>query len=149
MHWSSGARPLFGGAKLCVTGRACVMVAFWLLTVPFPWVGAAAAAALVHESGHLLAVWICGGRVMELEIDAFGAKMVTAPLEEKEELLCAVAGPLLGALVCLFWRWIPRMALCAGVQTVFNLIPVYPLDGGRALRCLRNICCKDGRFGVQ
>lgn len=149
MRWRFGVRRSCGALKLHLTGRACFVLAFWLLAVPFPWVAAAAAAAAVHELGHLTAVWMFGGSVTELEFDAFGAKMVTSPMEAKEELVCALAGPLFGALVCLFWRWIPRTAICAAMQTMFNLLPVWPLDGGRALLCLRNICCKDGRFGVQ
>lgn len=132
--------------ELRVKGRAFLVLAFWLLAVPVQWVAAAMTAACVHELGHIIAVWMCGGRIWRLEIDGFGAKMETEPLVPKEELLCALAGPLAGALLCLFWRWVPRIAVCAGVQTLFNLLPVFPLDGGRALRALRNICCKDGRF---
>lgn len=49
------------------------------------------------------------------------------------EVLCALAGPLGGFLLLFLLHSAPRIALCAFVQSVCNLIPVYPLDGGRAL----------------
>ena len=138
-----------GWPRIRVTGRAYLALAFYLLALPVQWIGAVLTAAMIHELGHLIAIWMCGGRVFGMEIDAFGARIETSPMEPKEELLCAMAGPLAGALVCLFWRWLPRTTFCAAVQTAFNLIPVFPLDGGRAWRAGRNICCKDGGFGVQ
>lgn len=144
MRWRCGAGQSSTGGwpRLRVTGRAFLVLAFWLLVAPVQWVGASMAAACIHELGHLAAMWMCGTRVLGMEIDAFGAKIETGPMEPKEELLCGIAGPLAGALVCLFWRWMPRIALCAAVQTVFNLLPLFPLDGGRALRAARNISCK-------
>lgn len=150
MVWQSGAKRSCGRQfSVRISGRAFLALSLWLLIVPVQWVAAAMASAWVHEAGHLIALWMCGIRVWDMEIDAFGARIRTAPLMPKEELFCALAGPFAGVLICLFWCVAPRMAICAALQTVFNLLPVYPLDGGRALRAARNICCKDGGFGVQ
>lgn len=125
-----------------VRGGAYIMMGLWLLLVPVRWILGAALAAAVHELGHMAAIWASGGRVWAVEIGALGARIETEPMEPKTELCCALAGPAAGTLVCLFWRWAPEAAVMALVQTVYNLLPVYPMDGGRALRAVRNICCK-------
>lgn len=135
--------------KLQVTGSALMMLALWLLVLPLRWVLGALSAAFVHELGHLIALWLCEVPVLGMEIHGTGAAIRTAPMEPREELYCALAGPLTGALVCLFWRWFPEAAACGAVQTLFNLLPVYPMDGGRVMLALRNICCKPGQKGVQ
>ena len=51
------------------------------------------------------------------------------------ELVCALAGPAGGLLLLLLLRWMPVIALTGAVQSMYNLLPIYPTDGGRALRC--------------
>lgn len=125
--------------EVSISGRAYVMMALWLLLMPVQWVAAAVTAAAIHELGHMLAIWACGGRIWAVRVDAFGARIETGQLLGREELICALAGPGAGMLVCLFWRWVPRLAVCALMQSVFNLLPVYPMDGGRALRSAANL----------
>ena len=125
---------------------------FWLwlllmlLLFPVPVVAGVLLAAAAHEWGHLLAIRLSGGVVLRIELHAGGARIVTAPMEPKEEVFCALAGPIAGGLTVFAWRVFPELAVAGLVQTVFNLLPIYPLDGGRALR---NICCKNQPFGVQ
>ena len=138
-----------GRLEFQIRGRALVFLSLWLLLVPLRWVAGAALAATIHELGHLTALWLWSVPVQGMELDIAGAVIRTAPLTQREELWCALAGPLAGALGCLFWRWFPEAAACAAVQTVFNLIPLYPLDGGRVWLVLRNICCKPGQKRVQ
>ena len=125
---------------------------FWLvlglmvLLFPMRFLAGVLLAACVHELGHILAVRLTGGRVLGICLMAFGARIEAAPMEPGRAAVCALAGPAAGALCILAWRWFPELALAAMVQTGFNLIPIYPLDGGRAMR---NICCKLRDFGVQ
>ena len=72
----------------------------------------------------------------ELRICAGGAVMDASPMSTVRELFCVLAGPIGGMLLSLFFRWIPRVAICAVFQSAFNLLPIYPLDGGRAVGCI-------------
>jgi stage IV sporulation protein FB len=122
-------------SKSVVGGWLLALLASMLLILPVQWVIAAVLAAVFHELCHYLAIRLCGGRVQKLQAGTVGAKMEAAGLNTFQELLCSMAGPL-GSLLLLFLaRWLPRTALCAGFQGIYNLLPVYPLDGGRVLRC--------------
>lgn len=136
-------------------GRVETDGGFWLqlglmlLLFPFRVLAGVLLAALIHECGHLVAIRLSRGEVRRIELHAGGVRIVTAPMEPKQELLCALAGPAAGALTLFAWRAFPELAVAGLFQTAFNLLPVYPLDGGRAWRSARNICCKSDRFGVQ
>lgn len=118
-----------------ISPAACIFLALSLLILPLKWLFAAIIAAAFHELCHVFAVYLCCGQVYRLDLGARGAKMNISPLSQPQELICALAGPIGGLLLLLFSRWIPRIALCAAFQSLYNLLPIYPLDGGRALRC--------------
>ena len=122
------------------------VLALMLLLFPFRFLVGVLLAALIHELGHLLALKIAGGRVLSIRLRSFGARIEAAPMSPGRTALCALAGPAAGALTIFAYKTFPELALAGLVQTVFNLLPVYPLDGGRALR---NICCKIRDFRIQ
>lgn len=123
-----------------------LVLALMLLLFPLKFLAGVLIAALVHECGHLLAIRLTGGQVLSIRLRAGGAEIEMAPMNPGKEALCALAGPVMGALTIFAWNWFPELAVAGLVQTVFNLIPVYPLDGGRLVR---NICCKMRDFRVQ
>lgn len=126
---------LAGKVRIQISAGSCIFAALLLLVLPLQWVLAAMFAAGFHELCHACAVSLCGGTIKRLTLGSGGAVMEVESMTRGRELICALAGPFGGLLLLLFSRWIPRIAICAGVQSLYNLLPVYPLDGGRALRC--------------
>lgn len=114
---------------------AYVLGALLVLLLPLSWLLAALAAAAFHELCHVLSIRLLGGKVLGLHIGPGGAVIETELPGKGKELLCALAGPAGSLLLLSLCRILPKLAICAGVQGLFNLLPVYPLDGGRALRC--------------
>ena len=97
-------------------------------------------AAALHEGGHLLAARWRGVPVRALSMTAFGCVLDfvdEALVRDRDLLWIAAAGPLcnlLFALLCVTpWvgRW--RGAVLFGAEhlllALFNLLPVFPLDG--------------------
>jgi len=121
--------------RLEATGGAAIFLSLMLLLLPLQWIAAAMAAAAFHEFCHWLAVRLCGGDVSTIRLDVFGARMDILPMSPGRELFCALAGPVGALLLLPLGRWFPRTVVCAVFHSLYNLLPVYPLDGGRALRC--------------
>lgn len=120
--------------RIWVSGWGCVALALTLLVLPLPWVAAAVLAAAVHELCHYLAIAALGGQVGGIAVGSGGAAMELGCLSPVRELLAAAAGPVGSLSLMLMGRFFPRLALCGLVQGLFNLLPIYPLDGGRILR---------------
>ena len=116
-----------------VSAAGCIGGALMILVLPFPWLCAVILAAMVHESCHLILLKLCGVSVHRIRIGIHGAAIETAALSPVQELLCAAAGPA-GSFLCLFFmKCFPPLALCGFLQGIYNLLPIYPLDGGRML----------------
>ena len=119
-----------------VTAGFCILWAFLLLILPLHLLLAAMGAALFHELGHGLAIYVTGGKITRLTVGAGGMVMETTPMPPGKEVLCALAGPAGSFLLASLYFRIPMVAVCGMVQGCFNILPLYPLDGGRAMKCL-------------
>ena len=115
---------------------AYIIWAAMILLLPAGFLVSAFAAAALHECCHLIALCLFRVQVYRIEVSALGARILTAPLTCSQELICALAGPV-GSLLCLsLLRFFPVFAFCGFVQGLYNLLPLYPMDGGRILNCI-------------
>lgn len=122
--------------KIRTDATVFVWLALGLLLLPFSWLFAAAVAAVIHELGHLVVSKIRKVPWEELKIGAGGMVIHMGTMTEKDTLLIALAGPGASLLLCSLLHVWPQAAICGLVQGVYNLLPIYPLDGGRVLHAL-------------
>ncbi|MFG1373114.1 site-2 protease family protein [Xanthobacter oligotrophicus] len=122
------------------------------------------ACVLLHELGHVFAARRYGVKTPDITLWPFGgiANLERIPEKPSQELVVAIAGPLVNVVIALVLLVIlsatlggtdltadslakiedPRTSILvklAGANiflVVFNLIPAFPMDGGRALRAL-------------
>jgi stage IV sporulation protein FB len=168
MKWSYTIGRV-AGTEIKVHVTFLILVAFWALQ-GYQQGGATGAVAasvmllalfacvLLHEFGHILMARRFGVRTPDVILLPIGgvARLERIPSEPRQELLIAIAGPLvtLAIIVVLYLILLatgapPRlgeMDTNAGLLTflfglnvyllLFNLIPAFPMDGGRVLRAL-------------
>lgn len=108
---------------------------------------------LLHEFGHALATRQVGGRSENILLWPFGGiAFINAPPRPGAFLWAIAAGPLVNvALLPVFWllnHYLPAdadpnlagfaftMQLINIVLLIFNLLPIYPMDGGQLLQAL-------------
>lgn len=118
----------------------CIFLALMILLVPLQWVMAMVVAAAIHECCHYAAIRFFSRTKIPLRLACFGASMVLPPLTRGKEVLCALAGPAGSLLLLVLVHRFPRLAICGVLQGLWNLLPVYPLDGGRVLAGLLAFC---------
>lgn len=130
---------LWDRGGLQVSGGFCLLTAWFALVNGGGMLAVVLLGCGVHELGHFLALRCQGIRVTGLRLCVLGAEMTAdrSGLSYGGELAAVLAGPganLLAALALLgggeaFWTAAgSNLVLCA-----FNLLPLRPLDGGRAL----------------
>ena len=114
---------------------------------------------LLHEFGHIFAARRYGVKTPEVTLWPFGgvARLERIPEKPSEELIVALAGPAVNVVIALVLvlalggatgvenlanienPQVSLLAKLAGANiflVVFNLIPAFPMDGGRVLRAL-------------
>ena len=145
LAWIFIASYLSGGADAAWTALAFILLVFACVTA--------------HEFGHIFVARAYGVPTPDVTLLPIGgvARLARIPEKPSEELLIAVAGPLvnvaiavvllvlfgadlrqgdLGALEKPQVSMIDRLAAVNLFIALFNMIPAFPMDGGRVLRAL-------------
>ena len=141
--WIAVSRGLFTGRP----GQALAAVALLLLVF---------LCVVLHELGHALAARRYGVRTRDITLLPIGgiARLERMPDKPSQELVVAVAGPAVNVVIAValglvlhslqrpFVDLLMRGSLLESLLAVnvwmilFNMIPAFPMDGGRVLRSL-------------
>jgi stage IV sporulation protein FB len=143
--WIWAASYFSGGAEAAWSGLLFMVLLF--------------ACVLAHEFGHIFTARAFGVATPDVTLLPIGgvARLERIPEEPREEFLIAIAGPLVNVAIALALivfagadlhaqhlvevesTRIPLVDRLAEVNlflAVFNMIPAFPMDGGRVLRAL-------------
>ena len=104
-----------------------------IILLPIQWVLAWMIATSIHELSHIAWMRMLNVRILHVQLNYMGATIVTEPMHPAKDLCSALAGPVGGCTLLFFSNIWPELAICAMVQSIFNILPFYPLDGGRVL----------------
>lgn len=104
--------------------------------------------SILHEVGHLFAIALCGEKPDTVRFGIFGMTIIRKndiSQDYKKEFITAVSGPMMNffllfafVLLYAFYRKdiFLEMAAINLIIGLFNIMPVFSLDGGRALESL-------------
>ena len=116
----------------------------------------------LHEMGHALVAMRKGCYTVDILLTPIGgiARILTTPLDARDETQIAIAGPLVSlslAMIFLLPAFLSHLfgydiagvvfaTICIAnlIFFLFNLIPAFPMDGGRILRA--RLSLKKGRL---
>ena len=142
--WIGAAFWNAGGMTAAANGLAYILLLFLCV--------------VLHEFGHILTARRFGSQTLDVVLLPIGgvARMKSIPEKPGQELAVALAGPCVNLVIAIVLfgligsdtimqelarpaQHVPIPAQLAAANVclaVFNLIPVFPMDGGRALRAL-------------
>ena len=147
--WIAFSYYVVGGARAAFSGLVFIVLVFACVTA--------------HEFGHVLVARRYGVRTPDILLLPIGgaSRMEEIPHDPKQEAMIGVAGPLVSLaigvlLIAILGRlpgWddfaperltepsfpLPQLALLNLILAAFNLLPAFPMDGGRILRALLSI----------
>lgn len=111
--------------------------------------------ALLHECGHIFCAARLGFECKKISLMPFGAAAVCdiEGISPSDEIKLSLAGPLVNLILCVgvagLWWFYPvtyaytdLIFYASAGMLVLNLLPAYPLDGGRVVKCVLGIFLK-------
>lgn len=111
--------------------------------------------ALLHECGHIFCAQRLGYTCEKISLMPYGASATcdTEGISPLDEVKLALSGPAVNAFMAVavagLWWFFPvtyaytdTVFAANAVMLVINLLPAYPLDGGRALSCILSLFLK-------
>lgn len=139
LHWSFLALMAFYGAGALATQGVMGLVETGVM------MAALFTSVILHEFGHALAARNYGISTAHITLYPFGgiAAIRGLPQDPRQEAVIALAGPAVNGLLFLafggLWLalggwWLAMIAALNLIMGVFNLIPAFPMDGGRVFR---------------
>lgn len=141
LHWSFLALVGFYAlSALAGSGVFGLVDALVVMSVLF-------GSVVLHELGHALAARSFGIRTAHITLFPFGgiAAIENMPKNPWQEAVIAIAGPAVNGVLAvgfaLAWAafgggWLATFAVINLIMGVFNLIPAFPMDGGRVFRAM-------------
>lgn len=155
LHWSFLLLPLI---VIYRSGDNETINIIWELAL----VGGLFLCVLLHEYGHALSARRYGVQTLDIILSVIGgvARLTRLPEKPWQEFVVAAAGPAVNIVIAVLiyaFLWIsgsnffpsdaiidgrnflPFLAFANIVLVVFNLVPAFPMDGGRMLRAALNV----------
>ncbi len=148
---TKGKLILFGLTKVSTLASMCLAIGAYAAAWGWQFAVGFVVIMYVHEMGHVYALRRLGIRAdAPVFIPGLGAfvRLRQAVSNPIDDAAMGLAGPLWGlaaavATAVLFettrYPLFAALTHVGGILNLFNLIPIYPLDGGRGLRALSNL----------
>ena len=132
--------------KLKVGPSFLLLILFGFLTNQIVLIFNYLLALSFHELAHLWVAVKSGYSLKILKLDVFGLSIeLNETIDDKDNFKINIAGPVFNLLLCvvcmaLYWLvpisffYLNTFCFANLILAIFNLIPVYPLDGGKVFR---------------
>jgi stage IV sporulation protein FB len=140
----------FRGIRLRVHLLFWAVIGVSLMTGQFLEILTLFTIVIIHEMGHVAVARELGWTVTEIQLLPFGGVATmedAAAADPLDEIVVALAGPFMNiammAVSLLFWwtqiwseEWTHFFVTSNAMIAGFNLLPIWPLDGGRIVQAL-------------